>query len=282
MKATNRDLLSLARFATVIKSLIFVLALALAGAAAAQDQGKMASSFTPEQIKELDERFYDYLLKHPEVLQEMSDKLQAREQKAEDQRMAAAAKAMKSVNSQDHVRGDIQAPVKMIEFSDFECPFCKGFHYSMKPLVDDYVRAGKVAWVYRHFPLDEIHSKARKEAQAAECANEVGGNEAFWKFADRLFEIAPSNNGLDLAELPKVAEFIQLDKAKFETCLSGDDRGGKYAAHIEADQKDGVASGVTGTPYTLIIGPNGEIFPINGAQPYEVVKAIIDAALQQK
>ena len=259
----------------------FVLALTLATSARAEDQSKLISNFNTEQSKEIEQVIHDYLLSHPEVLSEMSQKLQFQQQQAEEQRMATAAKGVQPVSAVDHIRGDLKAPVKVIEFSDFECPYCKFFHASMKQVMDDYSKDGKVAWVYRHFPIDEIHSKARKEAQAAECAGEIGGNDAFWAFADRLFDIAPSNNKLDLTQLPQIADFVHLDKAKFAACLSGDEHGGKYAAHIEANQKDGAAAGGSGTPYTLVISPKGEIFPINGAQPYRAVKAIIDAALKQ-
>src|SRR5207249_6414117 len=85
---------------------------------------------------------------------------------------------------------------------------------------------GKVVWVYRHFPIDSLHSKARKEAQASECAAALGGNEAFWAYSDKLFEVTPSNNRLDLAQLPRIAQEIGLDRAQFETCLEGDMRGG--------------------------------------------------------
>ena len=152
----------------------------------------------------------------------------------------------------------------------------------MKRLMNEYGKDGKVAWVYRHFPLDSLHSKARKEAQAAECANELGGNEAFWAYTDRLYEVAPSNDRLDLALLPEFAEEIGLDRAAIETCLEGDARGGKYAAHIEADVQDAIASGGTGTPYSLVIAPNGTTYPINGAQPYAALKSIIDLALKEK
>jgi protein-disulfide isomerase len=146
----------------------------------------------------------------------------------------------------------------------------------------EYEKDRKVAWVYRHFPIDELHSKARKEAQAAECANELGGNQAFWAYANKLFEVTPSNNRLDLALLPQIAEQTGLDPAKFTACLEGDERGGKFAAHIEANRQDATDSGGTGTPYSLVIGPKGEIFPINGAQPYRAAKAIIDAALKSE
>jgi protein-disulfide isomerase len=148
--------------------------------------------------------------------------------------------------------------------------------------MDEYGKDGKVAWVYRHFPLDELHPKARKEAQAAECASEIGGNDAFWAYSDKLFEVTPSNNQLDLSLLPQIAAEIGLDRAKFEACLTGDARGGKYADHIQSDYENASASGGLGTPYSIVIAPNGKSFPITGAQTYSVVKSLIDLALQEK
>jgi len=100
------------------------------------------------------------------------------------------------------------APVKIVEFSDTECPFCKRFHTTMQQVVKD--SNGQVAWVYRHFPLDQLHSKARKEAEATECAAELGGNEKFWAYLNRLMEVTPANDGLDLAELPVIAAYVGL------------------------------------------------------------------------
>ena len=269
---------------SLIKRLIatFALALVLIAPAWADDQSKATAQFSAEQNQEIEGIIRNYLLNHPEVITESMQRLQDQQKQAEDQRLSEAAKGVKPINSEDHIRGNGNAPIKVIEFSDFECPFCKRFHLAMKQMTDEYGKDGKVAWVYRHFPLDQIHSKARKEEQAAECAAELGGNNAFWAYADRLFEITPSNNGLDLALLPKIAQETGLDRAKFETCLAGDERGGKFAAHIEANLQDAMTSGGTGTPYSLVINAKGHIFPINGAQPYEAVKAIIDAALKEE
>jgi len=186
---------------------------------------------------------------------------------------ASAVDSIQPVSNKDHIRGNPNAAVKIIEFSDLECPFCKRFHLTMQEVMDEYGK--EVAWVYRHFPLDALHSKARKEAEATECANELGGNDKFWDYVDKLFEITPSNNQLDLALLPKIAAEIGLDKVKFENCLASQ----KYAGHIESDVKDAVASGARGTPYSVVISKNGEKFIINGAQPYSSVKQIIDTAL---
>lgn len=189
---------------------------------------------------------------------------------------SAAMESVKPVSSSDHIRGNPNALVKVVEFSDTECPFCKRFHATMRQAVEEY--EGKIAWVYRHFPLDSLHSKARKEAEATECANELGGNEKFWAYLDRLFEVTPSNDGLDPVELPKIAQYVGLDKAKFEQCLSS----GKYAAHVAEDLADATATGGQGTPWSIVIAANGKKFAVSGAQPYATVKATLDAALSEK
>ena len=186
--------------------------------------------------------------------------------------------AVNPITSSDHIRGDIDAPVKIIEYSDTECPFCKRFHTTMKQAIDEYGKDGKVAWVYRHYPLDQLHSKARKEAEATECAAEIGGNDKFWEYLDRLMEVTPSNNGLDSAELPKIAEYVGLDTTKFNECLSS----GKYADKIQKHIDNAVATGGQGTPWTIVTGKNNKKYPISGAQSYESVKAVIEQALKGK
>ena len=181
---------------------------------------------------------------------------------------------VKPISASDHVLGDVAtADAIVVEYSDLECPFCKRFHSTMQQVVASYT--GKVAWVYRHFPLDQLHSKARKEAEATECAAELGGNEKFWAYTDRLMEVTPANNGLDLAELPKIAAYVGLDKAKFSACLDS----GKYAAAIQASVQDAMAAGAQGTPYSVVITKSGKKSVIPGALPLEQVKGIIDAAL---
>jgi len=182
------------------------------------------------------------------------------------------------VTKEDHVRGNINAPVKIVEYSDTECPFCKKFHETMKQVIGEYGKSGKVAWVYRHYPLDQLHSKARKEAEATECAGGLGGNDKFWEYLDRLMEVTPANNGLDPAELPKIAEYVGLDKTKFNECLSS----GKYAQKIEEHVQNAMATGGNGTPWSIVISKNGKKYPLNGAQPYESIKQLIETALQDK
>jgi protein-disulfide isomerase len=186
--------------------------------------------------------------------------------------------AMKPVSNDDHIRGNPNAQVKIVEYSDTECPFCKRFHPTMLQVMDEYGKDGKVAWVYRHFPLDQLHSKARKEAEATECAAELGGNDKFWSYLDRLMEVTPANNGLDPSELPKIAEYVGLDTTKFNECLSS----GRYAKKIEEHVQNAIATGGNGTPWSIVVGKNGKKYPLSGAQPYAAVKQLIDSALSGK
>ena len=180
------------------------------------------------------------------------------------------------VTAKDHILGNPNAPIVLVEYSDTECPFCKNFNTTVKQVMEQYGKDGKVALVYRHFPLDSIHSKARREATGAECANELGGNDKFWAYVDRIFEITPSNNNLDPAKVGEIGKYIGLDQKAFETCLDSD----KYVAHIEEDFQGGLKAGVTGTPSTFaIIKKTGEQTMIPGAQPFATIKAFIDSAL---
>lgn len=182
---------------------------------------------------------------------------------------------IKPVSVDDHLRGNPEAGVKIVEFSDLECPFCKMFHETMKQTVEEY--GGKVAWVYRHYPLDQLHPiKARKAAVASECAGELGGNESFWKYIDRYFEITPSNNQIDLNELPKIAESIGLNRAQFENCLNS----GRYLDKIEEQIQDAQDSGARGTPYSVVIAKSGKKYPVSGALSFGQIKLIIEEALK--
>ena len=111
-----------------------------------------------------------------------------------------------------------------------------------------------------------------------ECANEQGGNEAFWKFTDRIFELTLSNNqtNVDII-LPQIAREIELKESEFKTCLENN----KYNDFIEKDIQSGITAGARGTPYSVLVDSKGKLTVINGAQPYENVKAAIEQALSQ-
>ena len=182
---------------------------------------------------------------------------------------------VKPVSDGDHMRGDKGARVILIEYSDLECPFCKTFHSTAKEALSFY--KGNLAWVYRHFPLDQLHPKARKEAESTECAAEQGGNDAFWKMADKIFEVTPSNNGLDTSTLPDLALQAGLDPEKLKSCLDS----GKYTQRVEDDQKSGVEAGVQGTPGNILLDTKtGKTVVLPGAVPLSNVKEAVDSLLK--
>ena len=178
------------------------------------------------------------------------------------------------VSADDHILGNPDAKIVIVEYSDFECPYCKVFHKTMHQVIDAYGKDGKVAWVYRHFPIEQLHSKAKKEAQASECAAELGGNTAFWAYADRLFEVTPSNDNLDLALLPTIAEEVGLDKAAFESCLAST----RHTDTVDTQYADIVSAGGRGTPHNVVM-VGGEQASIEGAQTYATMRQVIEALL---
>lgn len=214
---------------------------------------------------------------------------------------------LKPVDAKDHIRGNPNADIVFVEFSDTECPFCKRFHTVMQQIINDYGKSGKVAWVYREYPIVQLHSKAPKEAEALECAAELGGNLKFWEFVDQVFAVTPSNDGLDPAELPRIAAKIGLNESAFKDCLSS----GRYGARVQSDMQDGIAAGVDGTPHSVLVlkNPISEVarkaildlmepfrdqngnLPVsfsqdglrvglNGALPYQSVKTTVEALLK--
>ncbi|MCB9362396.1 DsbA family protein [Candidatus Woesearchaeota archaeon] len=173
---------------------------------------------------------------------------------------------MEALFDDDAVKGDPEAPVTIVEWSDFECPFCARFYeQSYKTIVDEYVNTGKVKIIFRDFPLS-FHPNAQKAAEAAECAGE---QDKFYEMHDKLFESGVSGG---VATFKKYAADIGLDQKAFDSCLDN----GDMAAEVAADMSDGVAAGIKGTPGFII---NGEL--VSGAQPIAVFKQVIDAKLAE-
>ncbi len=176
--------------------------------------------------------------------------------------------------AQDHILGNPNAQVKVVEYADLECPFCKVFQTTMHQIMDYYGASGNVAWVYRPFPLGQLHSKAPKEAEAAECAADQGGDATFYKYIDQVYAVTPSENGLDPAQLPAIAEQLGLNMTTFNQCLNS----GKYTQKIQDSYNEAIKEGGQGTPFILIMVGN-EAVTLQGAQPYDSMRAAIDAVL---
>jgi len=170
---------------------------------------------------------------------------------------------VKLVSADDHIFGNPNAEIKIIEFSDMECPFCKRFHATMKQVINEY--GDKVAWIYRHFPLEQLHPQAKKSAIASECATEIGGNNAFWRYLDEYVDLEEI---VSEASFSQIAENIGLNRNQFKTCLNSD----KFNDKIDSYIQDAANSGAQGTPYSVIINKNNKKTSINGALPFEDFK----------
>jgi len=162
--------------------------------------------------------------------------------------------------------GENKATVLVVEFSDFQCPFCSRFFQQTEAqLITDYVKTGKVKFVYKDFPLDSIHPQARPAAEAARCAGEQG---KFWEYHDYIFN---NQARLSTQGIKDFAKELKLDETKFNSCVDAR----KYKDDVETNFQEGIKLGVQGTPTTFINGKK-----IVGAQPYSVIKAAIDAELK--
>ena len=181
----------------------------------------------------------------------------------------AQAAKVAAVDADDHIRGSQNAEIYLIEYSDFECPFCASFHPTAQQAVDEY--GDQIAWVYRHFPLDTIHPKARPAANASECIAELGGEDAFWAFADEAF----TNQATALNDLSATAVKLGINQAAFDTCMSEN----RHEDAVENDYQEGLTAGVTGTPGNYIVNSAGEAWLLPGAVPFANLKATIDEAL---
>ena len=181
------------------------------------------------------------------------------------------AKNVPAVNDKDHIRGSKDAEILLVEYSDFECPFCERFHPTAKQALDEY--GDKIAWVYRQFPLTSIHPRALPSANASECVASLAGNDAFWKFADTVF--GNQEKYLTDAGLSEAAVLSGAKKSDFDSCFSSK----KFESVVTDQQSGGEAAGITGTPGSFIINKKGEMWLIPGAVPFESLKSTIDEAL---
>jgi protein-disulfide isomerase len=246
--------------------------------AAVPDEQKLVEKIKEAVMKELRES--DFLSQQIELgIQNYIKKQQQAQvaaRAAEERQANEKAKKVRRVSaSRDHVYGNPNAPVSLIEYSDFECPFCKRFHATANEIVDAY--GGKVNWVYRHFPLSMHNPGAQKEAEASECVAELGGNDAFWKFANAIYARTKSNgNGFPLDQLVPLGKEIGLDEKQLKECIDA----AKYASRVQEDLDEGIQVGITGTPANFLLrNDTGEVILKVGAQPSDAIKPDIDKLL---
>lgn len=167
------------------------------------------------------------------------------------------------ISNNDYIRGDKNAKLTLIEYSDFQCPFCARHIPTLDKILEEY--KGQVRLVYRHLPLTSIHPQAQKAAEAAECAGEQG---KFWEMHDKMFD---NQRALSIDNLKSYAKDLGLNSSQFDNCLDS----GKYASKVNKHAREAAAAGVTGTPGTFV----GDQL-VKGAVPYESFKSIIDSKLK--
>ena len=165
------------------------------------------------------------------------------------------------------IKGDKNAPVTIIEFSDYQCPFCSRFYSDTLSQIDEqYIKTGKVKFAYKDFPLS-FHPLAQKSAEAAKCVRDQDGDEGYWALHDKIFE---NQGSLSLDNLKQWAREVGADGGEFDTCLDS----GKFASDVQAEFREGQGAGVRGTPAFFV---NGKL--LSGAQPFVAFKQAIDAEL---
>jgi protein-disulfide isomerase len=170
--------------------------------------------------------------------------------------------AIVPISESDHILGSLEtAEAVIIEFSDTECPWCKRFHPALKEVVEKY--DGKVAWIYRHSPIDNLHPKARNEAIATECVNQIKGNDIFWQYLDMIYTNTQGNDSLDPNLLVTYAEKFGITPSEFNKCMV--DNKINFNKLINASIADGKNAGLEGTPHSVIITKDGKKYPIRGA-----------------
>jgi protein-disulfide isomerase len=253
----------------------------------AQDTRSRASGVDPQLIQELKREVMEELLKSDFLQKQielgiknyLKDEQAAKTLAAADLTRRAnekVAKVRPVTSARDHVYGNPNAPISLIEYSDFECPFCKKFHLTPKEIVN--ASGGKVNLVYRHFPLGSHNPGAQKQAEAAECANALGGNDAFWKYADAIYARTRSNGrGFPISDLTPLAKELGLPAARFQECVDK----ATYGARVQEDMLEGATIGLTGTPSTIIFHNKTREARLKlGAQAAAAFKADIEAMLK--
>ena len=221
------------------------------------------------------------------------------------------------VSSKDNVMGNPNARIKIVEYSDPSCPFCKTFNATMHQIMEKYEKTGNVAWIYRSLPLDApdgngnvLHKNARRESQAIECAGIVGGQQNFWSYQKKLYEITPSvtassPEGMDQKQLTLIAKDLGIDLIDFGQCIDSQNAISK----VSEQELSGINAGVTGTPTSffvldksinpttvtyiknaliqyripedlLYVTDDGKMISMSGAMPSAMVTGLIESLLK--
>lgn len=224
------------------------------------------------QVSVVEQAFENFANKQQNKQLEDQKKAQEEEEKAAQDKAAN----VKPVGADEPVYGNKDATITLIEYSDFECPYCKVFDATLTQILDQY--DGKVNWVYRHYPLSFHDPLATMEAMASECVYELGGNDKFWAFTKGIYERTQSGgNGMSEDDVYTLAGDVGVNASAVKSCVES----GKYAEKVANDLAEGSAAGVAGTPGNILVNnETGEIRAIHGARNISVFKTAIDEMLK--
>lgn len=184
---------------------------------------------------------------------------------------------VRPVGAVDHILGNPAAPVLIVEYTDFDCSYCKTFNETMHQIIANEGATGNVAWVFRHFPLLEIHPNALSHARAAECVAKTAGDDAFWRFETALFD----NQPVDPATYGTLAKAVGITGDAFAQCYA--DAGGVSStvqSKILADRQNALDLGAKGTPYSLMLVIGKDQVIIDGNYSYEDMRQLVNKALE--
>ncbi len=191
-------------------------------------------------------------------------------------KLGAGVPAMvRPVNPSDRIIGNPQAPVKLVEYADIDSAYSKQFQATMEQLMSEYAAGGKVAWVYRHFPLLDQHAGAASHAEAAECAGYLGDDDAFWRFIDAMQAAAPGDTQFPVSGYPAIAAQLGLPQAEFKACLEN----GRFTKKVYEDSSNALEVGAEGAPFTLVLIDGQDPVGIQGSLTYEDMKRVIEDAI---
>jgi protein-disulfide isomerase len=179
---------------------------------------------------------------------------------------------IKQISSEDHILGNKDARIQVITYSDTQCPYCGLFYDTVNQIINE--RGEEIAWVYRHYPIPQLHPTAPKDSEALECAFEQGGEDAFWGFSDELYLGEYGNND---TKLVTIAEKLGLEKDSFQTCLEEE----RYKERVNSDIEEANKLGITGTPTSLILVDGELATSLPGALPYENVSEVLDLLISE-
>ncbi len=183
-------------------------------------------------------------------------------------------KKMPEVTAEDHQTGAKNPKITLVEYSDYQCPFCNRFQATMNQVMEEY--GDQVAWVYRHFPLS-FHNNAQTLAELSECVADQYGNEKFWEFSDTFYErIAEDQTISEMSNAYDLTAELGMNKANLESCVES----GKFTEKVEEQASKGREAGIAGTPGTILVTEDGEYELLSGAQPFSMIEETLKGYLE--